>query len=270
MLRRGGRAALLLGGALTVLAVAALAGLAGRLVEMLAARLGAAGPLVEAVALASFLSLRGLAAAARRVEARLAAGDLDGARAAVGRDLVSRPTAGLDAGHVASAAIESVAENLTDAFVAPLCWYLAGGLAGAAVYRAVNTADAMFGYRDGTLEHFGKTSARLDDVLNLIPARLAALALVAGAALAGERASRAAATACAEHGRTASPNAGWTMAAMAGALGVTLEKPSAYRLGEGPFPSPPHVARARRVLRASALLALIACAGAEVLIGSIW
>src|SRR5204863_369523 len=84
-----------------------------------------------------------------------------------------------------------VAENLTDAFVAPACFYLVFGLAGAAVYRAVNTADAMFGYREGPLEHFGKVAARLDDALNFLPARLAGWAVVVAGALAGGRGSGA-------------------------------------------------------------------------------
>ncbi len=225
--------------------------------EALGTRLGAAGVLLEAVALSSLISLRGLASAAREVGAHLAAGDLVAARAAVGFHLVSRPTATLDAGQVASAAIESVAENLTDAFLAPLCFYLAFGLPGVAIYRAVNTADAMFGYREGTLEHFGKVAARLDDLLNLVPARLAGLALVAGALLAREHAGRALATLRRDRRRTASPNAGWTMSAMAGALGVMLEKPGAYRLGEGRPPAPEDIHCALRVFWASALVSTI-------------
>ena len=147
--------------------------------------------LLEALALTCLLSLRGLVGAAREVAAELGRGDLVAARRAVGYHLVSRPTADLDGGHVASATIESVAENLTDSLVAPALCFLVGGLAGAAVYRVVNTADAMFGYRLGPLEYFGKTAARLDDLLNLIPARLAGLAIVAGAGLAGESASGA-------------------------------------------------------------------------------
>jgi adenosylcobinamide-phosphate synthase len=216
-------------------------------VGALAARLGAVGALVEALALACLLSLRSLAAAALAVEAALASGDLGAARDAVGRHLVSRPTAALDAGHVASAAVESVAENLTDAFVAPVCFYLAFGLPGAAVYRAINTADAMFGYREGTLEYFGKVGARLDDLFNLAPARLAGWALVAGALLAGGNASRAAGVMLSDRRRTASPNAGWTMSAMAGALEITLEKPGAYRLGTGPLPAPSDIERSVRV-----------------------
>jgi adenosylcobinamide-phosphate synthase len=227
-------------------------------VGALAARLGAVGALVEALALACLLSLRSLAAAARAVEAALASGDLGAARDAVGRHLVSRPTAALDAGHVASAAVESVAENLTDAFVAPVCFYLAFGLPGAAVYRAINTADAMFGYREGTLEYFGKVGARLDDLFNLAPARLAGWAIVAGARLAGESAARAAGVMLSDRRRTASPNAGFTMSAMAGALGLTLEKPGAYRLGRGPLPAAEDIARSIRVLAAASAVSLAA------------
>src|SRR5207248_3000674 len=174
-----------------------------------------------------------LVAAARGVAAALAGGDLDAARVALAQHLVSRPTATLARDEVASAVVESVAENLTDAFVAPLCFYLAFGLAGAAAYRAVNTADAMIGYRDGALEWFGKVAARLDDALNFVPARLAAAALVVGAAIAGENARAAVRVLWRDGARTASPNAGLTMAAMAGALGLTLAQRGAYRLGGG-------------------------------------
>jgi adenosylcobinamide-phosphate synthase len=171
---------------------------------------------------------------------------------------VSRPTEELDEGHVASATIESVAENLTDSLMAPALWFLAGGLAGAAVYRVINTADAMFGYRVGPLEYFGKVAARLDDLLNLIPARLAGLSVVAGAALAGESAGGAFAALRRDRRRTASPNAGWTMSAMAGALGVLLEKPGTYRLGAGALPTAVHIERSVKVLRAAVAIGLVA------------
>jgi adenosylcobinamide-phosphate synthase len=245
---RGSRPSLLLRGAGVTLAVAALAGLAGGLLHALAARLGTAGLALEAGALALLLSVRGLVVAARRVAAHLRRGDLVAARESVGRDLVSRRTDELDPGRVASAAAESVAENLTDAFVAPACFYLVFGLAGAAVYRAVNTADAMFGYREGPLEYFGKVAARLDDALNFLPARLAGWCIVLAAGLAGESAGGALAVMRRDRGLTASPNAGWTMAAMAGALGVTLEKPGAYRLGAGPLPDAAAIERANKVL----------------------
>jgi len=262
---RGSRRALLVRGAGVTLAVAALAGTAGALLHALGARLGTAGLALEAAVLALLLSVRALVAAARRVATHLRRGDLHAARASVGRDLVSRRTDALDSPRVASAAVESVAENLTDAFVAPACFYVVFGLAGAAVYRAVNTADAMFGYREGPLEHFGKVAARLDDALNFLPARLAGWAVVVAGALAGGRGSGALAVMRRDRRRTASPNAGWTMAAMAGALGVTLEKPGAYRLGAGPLPDPEAIDRACRVLALAVVVSTAAMvAGALV------
>ncbi len=255
---RGSPASLLVGGAALTLGVAALAGVAGALVSALAWHLGFVGFLLDALALTCVLSLRGLVRAAREVQTELTGGDLVAARRAVGYHLVSRPTADLDGGQVASATVESVAENLTDGLVAPaLCFLFAGGLAGAAVYRVVNTADAMFGYRVGCLEYFGKVAARLDDLFNLLPARLAGLGLVAGAALAGASGPGALACLRRDRVRTASPNAGWTMAAMAGALGVVLEKPGAYRLGEGALPVAADIERSLRVLAAAVAVSLI-------------
>lgn len=235
-LARGSRARLFLSGGALVVGVAAVAGLVAGAVSAVAATLGVAGVLLEALALSTLLSVRGLVRAARLVDAALDRGDLVGARALVAFHLVSRGTSELDAAHVVSATVESVAENLGDSVIAPVCFYLAFGLAGAAVYRAVNTADAMLGYRDGVLEHFGKVAARLDDLMNLVPARLSGLAIVAGAALAGAEGRGAWRVMRRDARITASPNAGWPMAAMAGALGVTLEKPGAYRLGDGPPP----------------------------------
>ena len=167
----------------------------------------------------------------------------------MGRDLVSRPTATLAPDEVVSAAIESTAENLVDSIAAPVLAYAVGGLPAAWTYRAVNTADAMWGYRDARYERFGKAAARLDDLANLVPARVGAVALAAGAALAGEDGAGAARVAWTQHRRTASPNAGWPMAAMAGALDVGLAKRGAYRLGDGELPSSPDaIRRARRVL----------------------
>jgi adenosylcobinamide-phosphate synthase len=199
------------------------------------------------------ISLRGLVVACREVAASLSAGDLTAARRLLGYHLVSRPTGTLDRAHVASATIESASENLTDAFVAPLCFYVVLGLAGAWAYRAINTADAMIGYRDAELEFLGKASARLDDLCNLIPARIAGLAIVVSALLAGGRAGAAWATMVRDHRRPASPNAGWTMAAMAGALGVVLEKAGAYRLGTGKYPDCPDIERGLRIMVGAAV-----------------
>lgn len=238
------------------LGVASLATVASLALVILASELGWLGVVIEGLALKSMLALRGLARAALVVRDDLERADLSAARAAVGRDLVSRHTDALDAGQVSSATIESVAENLTDAFLAPLLFFLVFGLPGAVVYRVINTADAMIGYRDGPLLYFGRLAARLDDALNLVPARLAALLIVAGATITGANARGALVTMRRDHARTASPNAGWTMSAMAGALGVTLAKPDAYTLGAGGNPAPDDIARAVHLLAVAAGLAV--------------
>jgi adenosylcobinamide-phosphate synthase len=251
-LARGGPIRLLLAGGALVATTAAAAAAAGWGVDLAAAHLGPAGVVLQALALKSCLALRGLVQAAAGVARRLAAGDLAAARVAVGRDLVSRGTATLDESQIASATIESVAENLTDSLLAPVLCFVVFGLPGAAAYRVINTADAMIGYREGALEHFGKVAARLDDLVNLMPARLAAVALVLGAWLAGAHGRGALETLRRDRGRTASPNAGWTMAAMAGALGLTLEKPGVYRLGTGRPPAASDIANSLEVFRAAA------------------
>jgi adenosylcobinamide-phosphate synthase len=242
-------------GGAAVLGVTALVVAVAALVAGVARRLGTAGVILEALALKPAFAVRRLGTAALEVRSALAAGALDAARDGVGRHLVSRDVRGLDEPAIASAAVESVAENVTDSVVAPLLAYAAGGLPAAWGYRVLNTADAMWGYRDARYERFGKVAARLDDAANLPPARCAAAALVGGAALAGEDAARAARTAWRDHGRTASPNAGWPMAAMAGALGVVLEKREMYRLGDGALPaSPAAVDRAVRVFAGAVAL----------------
>jgi adenosylcobinamide-phosphate synthase len=178
--------------------------------------------------------------------------------------IVSRPTAGLDAARVAAAAIESVAENASDSVVAPLFWYAAGGLPAAWVYRAVNTMDAMIGYRNARYEHLGKAAARLDDALNWVPARLTAWLLVALAPLAGGGAAAARQTMARDGAATASPNAGQPMAAMAGALGVELEKVGHYVLGRGQrLPGPDDLRRAIRLLRLVSFGAVVLAAAAR-------
>ena len=262
----GSPARLLAGGAVVAIGVAGLVGAAGVLVSAVAAGLGTAGLLLEALALTCLLSLRDLIGAARAVARDLDRGDLPAARLAVGYHLVSRPTAALDERQIASAVIESVAENLTDSLVAPVCFFLAGGLVWAAVYRVINTADAMLGFRRGQLEYFGKSAARLDDLLSFIPARIAGLSLVAGAALAGERARGALAVLRRDHRRTQSPNSGWPIAAMAGALGVVLEKPAVHRLGVGASPLATDIERAVRVVAAAAVVS-VALAVAAFVVG---
>lgn len=197
-----------------------------------------------AVALSWVISLRELVAAGRRVRAALEAGDLQGARASLGKDLVSRDTSALAAGEVVGAAVQSLAENLNDAFVAPLFWALIGGPGAAYAYRFVNTADAVLGYRTPELHHFGWAAARTDDLLGWLPARLAAAGIVMAAPLTSASAAGAIRAIRSSAGATPSPNGGWPMAAAAGALDVRLEKRGAYVLH--PRGREPRVADLRR------------------------
>jgi adenosylcobinamide-phosphate synthase len=190
----------------------------------------------EGLMLGSLFSIRGTLRAAREIERALAHGLIMEARRLLGRDLVSRPTAELDSSRIRSAVIESVAENTTDSVVAPLFWYLLFGLPGAVIYRFVNTADAMIGYRTPPYEALGKVAARTDDLLNWVPARLAALLIVLSAFGSGANGPGAFRIMCRDRARTESLNAGWTMSAMAGALAIRLEKPGCYVLGSGALP----------------------------------
>jgi adenosylcobinamide-phosphate synthase len=137
--------------------------------------------------------------------------------------IVGRDVADLDESAVARAAIESAAENFSDGVVAPVFWFLLGGLPGIMAYKLVNTADSMIGYRNEKYLYFGWAAARLDDVLNYVPARLSAglIALATGS-------QRALAVVKEDAGQHRSPNAGWPEAAMAGALNVALSGPRVY------------------------------------------
>lgn len=189
--------------------------------------------LIEALLLKAVFAYRDLRRNVAAVAQALAAGNLAEARRLTGWHLVSRDTQALSAEEVAGAAIESLAENITDSVTAPLLAYTLGGLPAAWGYRFVNTADAMWGYRSQEFEQLGKFAAQLDDILNWLPARLSGWLLVAAAGLAGEQAGRAAQVMLNQRRRAPSPNAGWTMSAAAGALGVTLTKRDTYTLEGG-------------------------------------
>lgn len=221
-----------------------------------------------AVGLKSVIALRRLLEAGSEVEQALQAGDLIAARRCVGRNLVSRATADLDAAHVASATVESLAENLADSLVAPLLAYTVGGLPAAWAYRFVNTADALIGYHDPRNEYLGKFAARLDDLLNWIPSRLAGVLVVLAAAIGGCEWRKAWRVMLQQHHRTLSPNAGWPMAAAAGALGVRLEKTGAYRLDGGDEPPGREtIRRARRLVSVAAGLGALVCSAVIVAVG---
>ncbi len=190
------------------------------------------------------------------VQAALAGGDVAKARSLVAQ-IVGRDTENLDETGVARAAVESLAESFNDAVVAPAFWLLVGGLPGLYLYKAVNTADSMIGHRDDRFEAFGWAAARADDLLNLVPARVAGLLICVSA-------GRGLSTMIRDAPKHASPNAGWPEAAMAGALGVRLGGPASYDgvaearpwFGTGERPVGPQDVRAalRLYLRACAVL----------------
>jgi adenosylcobinamide-phosphate synthase len=161
------------------------------------------------------------------VAAALEIGGIAAGREAVAH-IVGRDTDKLDAAGVARAAIESLAENFSDAIVAPAFWMAIGGLPGAALYKAINTADSMIGHRTPRHQAFGWAAARLDDLVNLPASRLSALLLVAAAAISGNGAATAWRAVRRDAGKHRSPNAGYPEAAMAGALGLSLAGPRVY------------------------------------------
>jgi adenosylcobinamide-phosphate synthase len=214
-------------GLLVVLATAGSAALAGLVLTFALGRLPwwAALP-IGAWVLKTTFSLCGLVRAGRDVQRALGV-DTAAARAGL-LALVSR-SPDLDPPLIVSAAVESLAENLTDSVVSPLLYFALFGLPGALAYRAVNTMDAMMGYRDDR-EYVGKVAARTDDAANWVPTRIAALLIVAAAAL--KRRARAAWAAMrTQHRPEYGPNKTLAIATMAGALGVQLQKPGAYAIG---------------------------------------
>jgi len=186
--------------------------------------------LAAAVLLKSSFSAKALAVAVRRVRELLFKDRIEAAREEMSY-LVSRDTSKLNRRQITSAAVEVTAESVTDSIVAPLYYWLLLGVPGAVAYRVVNTFDARIGYH-GEYEYLGKFAARLDDVLNYIPARLAGLLLVVSSYLAKMNVRKSWSVMLCDHAKTESPNAGWTMSAVAGALGVQLEKPGYYKLGD--------------------------------------
>ena len=167
------------------------------------------------------LAQRSLDDHVRPIALALYAGDLPEARRRVAM-IVGRDTAALDEAGVARAAIESLAESFGDGVAAPLFWLLLLGLPGLWAYKAINTADSLIGHREERWRAFGWAAARTDDVVNLVPARLAALAVcLAGGSVGLKQVRREAA-------KHASPNAGWPEAAMAAVLGLRLAGPIAY------------------------------------------
>ncbi|QXQ15721.1 cobalamin biosynthesis protein [Skermania piniformis] len=239
---------------LLVGAVVGIGGLAGR-----------GGTLAVAAGTWTVLGGASLATTGEQMATLLAAGDPAAARAVL-PTLCGRDPAGLDADGLARAALESVAENTSDAAVAPLLWGAVAGLPGLLGYRAVNTLDAMIGYRNVRYRRFGWAAARTDDVANYLPARVTGLLTVVLAPLVGGRSAAAWSAWRADAADHPSPNAGVVEAATAGALAVQLGGRTEYPhgvelrplLGSGP---PPHAADLRRAVRLSRLVQLAAVVG---------
>ena len=197
---------------------------------------------------------RSLRFSAAVIRVALQDGDLAAARSLL-PGLCGRDPSRLGPKEIARAVVESLAENTSDATVAPLLWGAVAGLPGLAVYRAVNTLDAMVGYRSPRYTRFGWAAARLDDVLNWAPARLTAALAAACAPLAGGDPGTAWRTARRDGAHHPSPNAGRPEAAFAGALGLRLGGANSYdgvtehrpELGDGRPPEPPDIARAERL-----------------------
>ncbi|MEZ5685585.1 MAG: adenosylcobinamide-phosphate synthase CbiB [Paracoccaceae bacterium] len=263
-LNRGDRARRLWAGALTVALVLAAATLPALAVQS-ALPEGWPGLVLGAVCAWPLIALRAMHAHVAAVLRPLAAGDLAGARAAVAM-IVGRDPAQLDAAGVTRAACESLAENSSDGIVAPVFWGALAGLPGIAAYKAINTMDSMIGHRTARYEAFGKLAARLDDLVNLIPARLTGGLFALASGRQGLRALRVMARDARAH---RSPNAGWPEAALAGALGVRLSGPRRYgdRLSpepwlnaDAPDPQAPDLARALALYRRAMALMLLALA----------
>ena len=246
-------------GILTVVILLLVAGGAAWLFEWLVyAYFGAAGWPLLAIAAFPALAQRSLYDHVKQVAHALSGEGLENGRAAAAM-IVGRDTADLDEQGIARAAIESLAESFCDGIAAPLFWLLVLGLPGVWAYKALNTADSLIGHAEPEYRAFGWAAARCDDVANLIPARLSGI-LICIAGFGGWRILRR------DHGKHASPNAGWTEAAMAGALKVRLAGPISYDgqiykkpyIGDGGSPVRTDIFRALGLyIRACGLLWLI-------------
>ena len=208
------------------------------------------------------ISIRFLHSAAMAVQRTVEEPDVEEARRAVG-ELVSRDTGSLSEENIISAACESVAESLTDSIIAPLCWYLVLGLPGAFFYRVINTLDSMIGYEHLKL---GTASAKLDDVLNSIPARIGGGLILVTGALMGHNVIHGLSILKRDRNTPQSPNAGYTMAPVAGLLGVQFEKEGYYTLGNLLRPlSPSHIQQTLSIVEGSVLIFLMCSSPLEVI-----
>jgi adenosylcobinamide-phosphate synthase len=231
-----------------------------------------AGFVLEALLCYQLIAVKCLKVESMAVHERLAADDIQGAREAVSR-IVGRDTEELDSAGVARAAVETVAENTGDGVASPLFYLMAGGAALGCFYKAVNTMDSMVGYKNKQYLYFGRAAALLDDMLNFLPSRLCALAMIAAAAILGFDAPGALRVFRRDRLKHASPNSAQTEAACAGALGIRLGGPSRYGgeledkpcIGDDTRPvEADDIVRANRLLYGTAILLFILALGVRI------
>ena len=215
-----------LAGIASTAALVALSAAVGVLVQTIVQQLPM-GNLMVALIASIFLAQRSLYQHVARVRSAFAEGGLAGARKAVAM-IVGRDPEQLDEAGICRAAIESCAENFSDGVAAPVLWLALLGLPGLIAYKTINTADSMIGHRSERYQSFGWAAARLDDLVNLVPARLSALLLAVAAPIAGGSVSTSLRVVKRDAAKHRSPNAGWPEGAMAGALGVALAGPRRY------------------------------------------
>jgi adenosylcobinamide-phosphate synthase len=170
------------------------------------------------------------------------------------RFIVRRDPNKLDERHMISAAVESIAESTTDGVTSPFFFFAIFGVPGAFAFRVINTLDSMVGYKDVMNVNIGWFSAKMDTITNYIPARLTAVLMVASAGLLGANWRNSWRILQRDKNKTASPNAGWTISAMAGALNTQLEKEGSYTLGDGEFISPEDITKAWRIMELTSFL----------------
>jgi adenosylcobinamide-phosphate synthase len=180
-------------------------------------------------------------------------GDVDEAKSLL-HYIVRRDPATLDERHVISAGVESIAESTTDGVTSPIFFFALFGVPGAFAYRVINTLDSMVGYRDEAHFNIGWFSASLDSAANYVPTRLTALLMAVSAMFVGENWRSSWRIINRDRRNMSSVNAGWTIAAMAGALEAQLEKPGSYKLGDGDGLSPSHIRRALRMMNVTVVL----------------
>ncbi|MET0221622.1 MAG: adenosylcobinamide-phosphate synthase CbiB [Tardiphaga sp.] len=218
--------------------------------------------LLKALIASTLIAQRSLYQHVARVRDAFTNGGLAAARSAVAM-IVGRDPDRLDDAGVTRAAIESAAENFSDGVVAPVFWLALLGLPGLIAYKAINTADSMIGHRSERYVDFGWAAARLDDLVNLVPARLSGLLVACVAPMIGGSIANALRVMARDAGEHRSPNAGWPESAMAGALGIALAGPRVYAEGavddpylnaDGRTAMPDDIRRALRILAAACLL----------------